>query len=177
MFFNSYPISFYEFLDSYLKSCFIATRCNFNVLTMLVYYCCNFYLNWPLAVSHISYFVFILVAGLILKANKKYSQELEKSFHLSHAALDTSVSDDQKVQVMYVQDGDAYLLCTLQKDKVEQFPLDLNFSEGSKVCFSIKGNGIVHLSGFLIPEEEDFDDFGEEEESENETAKIGEASE
>ena len=118
----------------------------------------------------------LIFVGLILKANKKYSQELEKSFHLSHAALDTSASDDQKVQVMYVQDGDAYLLCTLQKDKVEQFPLDLNFAEGSKVCFSIKGNGIVHLSGYLIPEEEDFGDFDDSEEDEEETEKIGEAS-
>lgn len=50
--------------------------------------------------------------------------------------------------------------------------MDLNFQEGDKLCFSTKGSGIVHLTGFLI--EDDFDDMGmdmdddDEEESETE---------
>ncbi|CRK88506.1 CLUMA_CG002258, isoform A [Clunio marinus] len=97
-------------------------------------------------------------ARLILKSNKKYTQTLEKSFHLSQASLDHSSSDNDPVQVMYVHDENSYLLCTLQKGKVYQCPLDLNFQEGDKLCFSTKGNGIVHLTGFLTDE---FDDFGD----------------
>lgn len=99
--------------------------------------------------------------GLILKSNKKYTQTLEKSFHLSQASLDHSSSDNEPVQVMYTQDNNSYLLCTLQKGKTYQCPLDLNFQEGDNLCFSTKGNGIVHLTGFLI-EDDDFDQFDEE---------------
>lgn len=114
-----------------------------------------------------------LLTGLILKANKKYSQTLKSSFHLSQASLDESASTDEPVQVMYIQDENAYLLCTLQKNKLKQCALDLNFSEGNKVCFSTKGNGIVHLTGYLIPDEFDMDDddLGEEEEEEDEEAE------
>jgi FK506-binding nuclear protein len=59
---------------------------------------------------------------------------------------------------MYTHDDNSYLLCTLQKGKTLQVPLDLNFQEGDKLCFSTKGNGIVHLTGFLLPED-DFDEF------------------
>lgn len=94
-----------------------------------------------------------------MKSNKKYTQTLEKSFHLSQASLDHASSDNEPVQVMYTQDDNSYLLCTLQKGKVYQCPLDLNFQEGDNLCFSTKGNGIVHLSGFLI--QDDFDEFGD----------------
>lgn len=82
---------------------------------------------------------------------------MEKSFHLSMASLDHGSSDNDPVQVMYSQDDNSYLLCTLQKGKQLQCQLDLNFAEGDKLCFSTKGSGIVHLTGFLIPEE-DFDE-------------------
>lgn len=47
--------------------------------------------------------------------------------------------------------------------------MDLNFQEGDKLCFSTKGNGIVHLTGFLI--EDDFDDMdmGMDEEDDEES--------
>jgi FK506-binding nuclear protein len=105
-------------------------------------------------------FVSFSPPGLILKSNKKYSQTLEKPFHLSQAALDHSSSDNEPVQVMYTHEENSYLLCTLQKGKVFQVALDLNFQEGDKLCFSTKGNGIVHLTGFLV-EDDDFDQFAD----------------
>lgn len=109
-------------------------------------------------------------SGLILKANKRYTQVLEKSFHLSQATLDHSSSDDEPIQVMYSHEDSSYLLCTLQKGSQIQCPLDLNFAQGEKLCFLTKGNGIVHLTGFLIPDDEfgDFDSGDEEEEEEDE---------
>jgi FK506-binding nuclear protein len=60
---------------------------------------------------------------------------------------------------MYTHDENSYLLCTLQKGKIFQCSLDLNFMAGDNLCFSTKGNGIVHLTGFLV---EDMDDeFGD----------------
>lgn len=74
---------------------------------------------------------------------------------------------------MYSHEDSSYLLCTLQKGKVLQCALDLNFAEGDKLCFLSKGNGIVHLTGFLVPDDDlgygAFDSEEEEEVSETET--------
>lgn len=70
------------------------------------------------------------------------------------ASLDYSNADSEPVQVMYSDGKSTFLLCTLQKDKDLQCSLDLAFNEGDTLCFSTKGNGIVHLSGYLIPEED-----------------------
>lgn len=90
--------------------------------------------------------------------------------------MDHSSSDDNPVQVMYTHEENSYLLCTLQKGKELQCSLDLNF-DGEKVCFSTKGNGIVHLTGFLMQDEADFmDDMdgldSDEEGSEEEEAEM-----
>lgn len=107
------------------------------------------------------------IPGLILKHNKKYSQTVKKAFHLSAASLDTSqVKAGEDIQILLNSDDNVFLLGTLNKDKIPQCNLDLNFAEGDKICFSIKGEGIVHLTGFLIPDAED--DFMEDEEDDEE---------
>lgn len=99
-----------------------------------------------------------------IKANKKYSQTVKQAFHLSAAALDTSqVSGNEDVQVLLTSDNNVFLLCTLNKERTPQFSLDLNFAEGDEICFAINGNGIVHLTGFLVPEDDLLDDMEEEE--------------
>ncbi|XP_055627878.1 46 kDa FK506-binding nuclear protein [Toxorhynchites rutilus septentrionalis] len=113
--------------------------------------------------------------GLILKANKKYSQTVQKAFHLSQAALDLSKSSDDDVQVMLTSEDNTYLLCTLGK-KTPQVALDLNFDEGDHISLSTKGEGIVHLTGYLVPSEEDIfggeDDDEELEEEEEVEAEV-----
>lgn len=96
-------------------------------------------------------FLFLFFLGIILKPNKRYSQTVQKSFHVSQACLDTSSSNDSEVQVMLTSENENFLLCTLQKGKVNQATLDLNFAEGDVIGFSAKGSGTVHLTGFLVP--------------------------
>jgi FK506-binding nuclear protein len=112
----------------------------------------------------------LFFTGLILKANKKYTQILEKPFHLSQAALDHSSSSDEPIQVMYNHEDASYLLCTLQKGNIMQCALDLNFAEGDKLCFTTKGNGIVHLTGFLVPDEDL--NYGELDSEEEEGSEV-----
>jgi FK506-binding nuclear protein len=77
------------------------------------------------------------------------------------------------VSVMLVSDDNAYLLCTLRKGSICQVPLDLNFAEGDKISFSTKGNGIVHLTGYLIPEGDDFGmDESDSDEGEDASAEL-----
>jgi FK506-binding nuclear protein len=75
---------------------------------------------------------------------------------------------------MYSHEDSSYLLCTLQKGKSLQCDLDLNFAEGDKLCFLTKGNGIVHLTGYLIPEDDfNYDGMdGSDEESDVEESDI-----
>lgn len=114
-----------------------------------------------------------------MKANKKYTQVLEKPFHLTKAALDFSNADDDPVQVMFSDGKSTFLLCTLQKNKDLQCALDLTFNEGDTLCFSTKGNGIVHLTGYLIPEDDfnydplmDGEDDDESEEISDEETEV-----
>lgn len=111
--------------------------------------------------------------GLIMEQNKRYSQLVERSFHLSMASLDVTSANDQPVQVMLCYENRNYLLCTLKKGSVFQVPLDLNFQEGTTIAFTCNGFGHVHLTGFLTPDEEDLD-FGEldEEDEEEEEEEI-----
>jgi FK506-binding nuclear protein len=92
---------------------------------------------------------------------------------VSCAALDQStVTSTEDVQVMLVSDENAYLLCTLRKGAICQVPLDLNFAEGDKISFSTKGTGIVHLTGYLIPDNEDFDMDDESDDEEGEDNAV-----
>lgn len=64
---------------------------------------------------------------------------------------------------MLASENQNYILCTLSKKRdVLQVPLDLVFSEGDEIAFSCAG-GVVHLTGYLVPNDDDFDGFGGEE--------------
>ncbi|XP_043586485.1 46 kDa FK506-binding nuclear protein-like [Bombus pyrosoma] len=107
--------------------------------------------------------------GLILEPNKRYTQTVEKSFHVSMASLNLQKADDSVVQVMLYYEGTSYLLCNLRKSSTWQVPLDLNFHEGTTIAFICHGHGHVHLTGYLIPDEDlDLDELEEEEDEEEE---------
>ncbi|XP_075210549.1 46 kDa FK506-binding nuclear protein-like isoform X2 [Lycorma delicatula] len=118
--------------------------------------------------------------GLVLEPGKRYSTTVDKSFHVSMAALDISSvkSDSEILSVILECEGQENILCNLSKQlNILQSQLDLNFMTGDKVSFEIKGSGIVHLSGYLVPEDDDdedymnmqdYEDMEEEEEEETE---------
>lgn len=107
--------------------------------------------------------------GLIMEPNKRYTQVVEKPFHISQAAMDISTGDNEPCQVMVVVDGKNFLVCTLQKAKIVQVPLDLYFKTGDSISFLTNGKCNVHLTGYLDPEfEEDFEDEEAEDEDEDE---------
>lgn len=64
-----------------------------------------------------------------------------------------------------------YLLCNLDNEKTIQVDLDLIFTEGEEVTFYLNGEGVVHLSGYVLEFGDDFDEDDDElydEESEDE---------
>ncbi|XP_026745195.1 46 kDa FK506-binding nuclear protein-like [Trichoplusia ni] len=110
--------------------------------------------------------------GLIMEPNKRYTQVVEKPFHISQAAMDISTGDTDPCQVMVVVDGKNFLVCTLQKGRIIQVPLDLYFKTGDNVSFLTNGKCNVHLTGYLDPEYED--ELEEEEDDEDEDEEIEE---
>lgn len=78
-----------------------------------------------------------------------------KAFHVSQAVLDlNTVNDNAPVQVWANIDDADHLIANFSKSS-SQCLMDLTFTEGETVAFFTKGTGTVHLSGYLIPEDDD----------------------
>ncbi|XP_018332242.1 46 kDa FK506-binding nuclear protein [Agrilus planipennis] len=107
--------------------------------------------------------------GLIMEPKRRYTQVVKKAFHISMASLDITSGNNEPTQVLLTYDGRNYLLCTLQKEKDIQVPLDLNFEEGDEVSFATNGSCHVHLTGYLITDEDEVDEEEDEEEDQKET--------
>lgn len=89
---------------------------------------------------------------------------------------------------MLEHDGSQFVIANLDTDNITQVDLDLIFTEGEEVTFFLKGEGTVHLSGYVLDFEDDYDDefdeagLSDEEESDvdlplNENAKRVKAAE
>lgn len=96
--------------------------------------------------------------GLMLEPGKRYSTTVEKSFHVSMAALDCSSvrNENEILSVVLETEGSEALLCNLCKQMgILQHNLDLNFMTGDRLTFECRGHGRVHLTGYLLPDDED----------------------
>ena len=85
-----------------------------------------------------------------MEAGKRYSQTVEKSFHISMAALNSSHGGKHSVTVMVEVEKACYALCTLNPDRIPQQALDYIFTEGEEVLFYTEGDLDVHLTGIKI---------------------------
>lgn len=109
----------------------------------------------------------------MLKTNKRYSQQVTRAFHVSQAVLDLgSVNpndSDAIVQIWLNTDDTDHLLANVSR-QTSHVRLDLAFTEGETVSFYSKGHGTVHLSGYLIPDDDDYGEmsFGDEDEEDEE---------
>lgn len=111
----------------------------------------------------------LLQLGLIIEPGKRYSQNVEDSFHVSKATLDLSQANgkildfatklyvrmgfnlmppftDEDVTLMLDHEGQEYILCHLGKSN-KQESLDLNFQTGDSISFFSQGQTAIHLSG------------------------------
>ncbi|XP_022917583.1 46 kDa FK506-binding nuclear protein [Onthophagus taurus] len=108
--------------------------------------------------------------GLILEPERRYSQIVKKPFRVTMASLDVISSKEEPTQVIVTFQNKNFLACTLKKDGLLNQPLDLRFQEGDQISFAANGNSHVHLTGYLMDMEDDFDLEGEE--SEDEANKV-----
>merc|ERR1712191_35880 len=95
--------------------------------------------------------------GLIVEPGRKYSQTVENSFHISKATVDLSSVTDEDITLLLDYEGQQeYILCHLNKS-IKQESLDLNFQAGDVISLFTQGKGSIHLSGYLLGEDEDDD--------------------
>merc|ERR1712071_428322 len=115
--------------------------------------------------------------GLIVEPGKKYSQVVENSFHISKATIDLSVATEDNISLLLDYEGQPeYILCHLNKTN-KQESLDLNFQQGDTISLFTQGQCPIHLTGYLLGEDDSDDEMtlgemmeeeGEEEEDDEE---------
>ncbi|KAH8312281.1 hypothetical protein KR044_010081, partial [Drosophila immigrans] len=97
--------------------------------------------------------------GLSMQPNRKYTQTIVKSFHISGAALE----EGDLAKLYITADKNKFIVATLSKN-IPQMALDLNFCKGDKIVFQTTGNASVSLIGYLHDaEESDDEDFEDDE--------------
>uniref|UniRef100_T1JKR5 peptidylprolyl isomerase n=1 Tax=Strigamia maritima TaxID=126957 RepID=T1JKR5_STRMM len=132
--------------------------------------------------NHVLLFLFSSPLGITLENGKRYSQKVDDGFHVSMAALEFNAQEIEKkknVSVMIEHDKSEFLLCSLRHGSTVQQNLALNFNEDEEVTFFINGPGTVHLTGYLIENDEmegfyrsDCEESDEENESEDDTPNL-----
>ncbi|KAK3815298.1 MAG: hypothetical protein J3Q66DRAFT_314478 [Benniella sp.] len=111
--------------------------------------------------------------GLTVLPEKTYTQIVDNSFKLSMAALDEECKPGRS-SIRVTVDNKTFILCSLIAGQIEQQNLDLVFTEGEEITFSVSGDNAVHLSGNFLPEDVGGVDSEEDEEEEDEEDDEGE---
>ncbi|ALC47789.1 FK506-bp1 [Drosophila busckii] len=91
--------------------------------------------------------------GLSMKPNRKYTQTIVKSFHISGAAVD----EGETAKIYITADKTKFIVATLTKS-LPQVSLDLNFCKGDKIMFQTTGDANVSLIGYLHDADESDDE-------------------
>jgi len=112
-----------------------------------------------------------MMFAAVLEKGKSYKQTNELPYHVTMAALEPAEGKKGFVSVFVdTEDHEGTLMCTLKHNENLQVNLDLMFEEDNEVHFYIKGDGRVHLSGYVMAEDPmgAYDGFDEEGDSNDE---------
>ncbi|KAJ3354265.1 peptidylprolyl isomerase fpr4 [Entophlyctis luteolus] len=116
--------------------------------------------------------------GLTCEPETGYSQLVEQSFRLTNIAIDpkTTAKNGTRVSVSVQSGNNQFTIANLLVGSVEQCVVDLTFSEGEEISFTVVGSATVHLTGNYIMDEipgEEDDDEDEEIISDDEDNAAG----
>lgn len=67
-------------------------------------------------------------------------------------------STEKSILQCFREDKPPVFLCTLLPNKIESCSLDLEFDDEDSVSFSVTGPKSIHLSGYLLADDEDAGD-------------------
>ena len=78
---------------------------------------------------------------------------MEECFHISKACIEPTLNNGKVCSVYLEQDNEEFILCNLSQKNLNE-SLDLNFTEGEKICFRVevrKSNQTnVQVSPFIL---------------------------
>lgn len=108
--------------------------------------------------------------GLVVEANKLYSQTVPMPYRVTMAALgadsaSTGKSAPTRTSVVLVVDNkDEYVICNLTPGKNDQQNLDLVLQAGAEIAFKVTGErpATVYLTGYYMEEQQPSEDEHEE---------------
>ncbi|KAI7881824.1 hypothetical protein K492DRAFT_206540 [Lichtheimia hyalospora FSU 10163] len=97
--------------------------------------------------------------SLQLTPGNSYSQIASSTFQITMAAVtDSKVDKLTRSSVCIAVDNTEYVLCTLVPGQIDQQELDLIIVEGEEVCFTVKGESTIHMSGNYLDTAKDEED-------------------
>ncbi|KAJ3055148.1 hypothetical protein HDU99_007613, partial [Rhizoclosmatium hyalinum] len=107
--------------------------------------------------------------GLTAEPDTHFSQVVEQNFRLTNIAIDSKTKATKGRVSVHVQVGDnEFVIANLLLGVVEQASVDLTFSEGEEITFTVTGPATVHLTGNYIVDEFDMDGDDEDDDDEDE---------
>ena len=68
---------------------------------------------------------------------------MEECFHISKACIEPTLNNGKICSVYLEQDNEEFILCNLSQKNLNE-SLDLNFTEGEKICFRVEVRDIKH---------------------------------
>ena len=79
----------------------------------------------------------------------RYEQTVEECFHISKACIEPTLNNGKVCSVYLEQDNEEFILCNLSQKNLNE-SLDLNFTEGEKICFRVEVSEINSFHFFLL---------------------------
>jgi len=102
--------------------------------------------------------------GLVVKGSNPTPADIPDGVAVTLSSVSLLSTKDQTAQLWVTIEDKQFLVCTLQKGKVDQYSVDLNVFSEQDPKFFVKGEGEFHLIGFIQPI---YDDEGSDEDSES----------
>lgn len=87
--------------------------------------------------------------GVNVRSGKQLTQKLEYHLFLSNVALSMNAKPGKKQTLMLKVEGEEYVICTLEAGRVDQYPLQLEFSPGDQVTLANLSNDGGEASLFV----------------------------
>ncbi|KAI8610575.1 hypothetical protein BC830DRAFT_730531 [Chytriomyces sp. MP71] len=113
--------------------------------------------------------------GLVCEPDASYSQLVDQTFRLSNIALDPKTKATKgRVSVTVQAGNNEFVIANLLIGVVEQAVVDLTFSEGEEITFTVTGEASVHLTGNYIFDDVDEDEDDDEDENDDEDGEEDE---
>jgi hypothetical protein len=102
--------------------------------------------------------------------NKASALTMGTDIKLSQAVLDPASKGNKKEPVCLMAEiqGKSFILAVLDPSQSWQCPLDLMLAAGTEVKFYLRGQGVVHLTGYEFRDDDGDDDFEMSMSSDNE---------